>query len=127
MARFGDPGLRDARHVPTRGVVQRPPEISGDGARFAEALEVETDAVAEGLRAEIALDHAKVGGALLIGDRVDTLDRRLGRGGRGVDRMRRGKGGERETSGLPGGGIGPYCALPLVRAHRLVAVERRAR
>src|SRR5712664_3002394 len=78
IADLPDPAVRQLEDRLPGGFVERPPEIVGGGVRLAVPAHVEADAVAEALLAQVALDHAQDGAALLVGDGVERLAGLLG-------------------------------------------------
>src|SRR3546814_12105350 len=71
VAALEDPRVHDAAHRLARGLLDRVPEVGGLGVRVAVSLHVATDALAEGLLAEVLLQHPPHCGAIPEGEDVE--------------------------------------------------------
>ncbi len=113
MTALVDPVVHQRLHRLTRDRFERGPQVGGFGVRVRVGFEVVAHAVAEDLGAEVLLEHADDGGALLVGEEVEHPlgflwgdDRELDRAGRGegVD-VERCRSGPRER--VPDSPVGP--------------------
>src|SRR5207245_9831465 len=68
-----DPAVGELQDGLPRRFGERAPQLVGGGVRLAVLAHVEPDAVPEALLAEVALDHAEDGAALLVGDGVERF------------------------------------------------------
>src|SRR5204862_6703207 len=78
VPRLPDPAVRELEDRLPGRFRERAPELVGGRVAFAMPPHVEADALAELLLAEIPLDHAEDGAALLVGDGVEALAGFLG-------------------------------------------------